>query len=378
MGRFDRYMLGEYIKLFGFFGLVLVLIYWINRAVALFDALIADGQSALVFLELTTLTLPSIMSIVLPLAAFAAALYVTHRVAQDSELVVMQATGFSPFRLARPVLVFGLFTGVLMLTLTHTLVPLSTERLNERRVDIARNLTARLLTPGRFIEAGDGMTAYLREISPNGTLIDLMLSDRRDAAEPITYTARKAFLVKSDDGPKLVMEDGAIQLLRGDPPQLFVTSFEHLTYDVAQLIPEAAPQRRYPSIIPTSELLRASPELIAETGASKTALLREAHRRFSMPLLSVIAALVGFAPLILGGFSRFGLGPQMASSVGLVIVLTALDNVGSKAALAGPTSWPMTYLAPASGAVIVVLLLVAAMRGPVQRRSARRRAEATT
>ena len=73
MARFDRYMLSQLLVLFGFFSLILVLIYWINRAVRLFDRLIADGQSAWVFLELTSLSLPGIIRIVLPLSAFVAA-----------------------------------------------------------------------------------------------------------------------------------------------------------------------------------------------------------------------------------------------------------------------------------------------------------------
>ncbi len=107
MTRFDHYMLAQLMKVFGFFALVLVLVYWINRAVLLFDQLIADGQSAAVFVEFTLLSLPNVIRLVLPMAAVAAAIYVTNRLSQDSELVAMQATGYGPFRLARPVLYFG-------------------------------------------------------------------------------------------------------------------------------------------------------------------------------------------------------------------------------------------------------------------------------
>ncbi|MEO6300594.1 MAG: LPS export ABC transporter permease LptF, partial [Paracoccaceae bacterium] len=47
MTRFDRYLLSQLLTMFGFFALVLVGVYWINRAVGLFDQLIGDGQSAL-------------------------------------------------------------------------------------------------------------------------------------------------------------------------------------------------------------------------------------------------------------------------------------------------------------------------------------------
>ena len=41
MARFDRYLLSQLMVVFGFFSLVLVMVYWINRAVVLFDRLIA-------------------------------------------------------------------------------------------------------------------------------------------------------------------------------------------------------------------------------------------------------------------------------------------------------------------------------------------------
>ncbi len=46
MPRIDRYILGQLLTLFGFFALVLVSVYWINRAVSLFDDLLNDGQTA--------------------------------------------------------------------------------------------------------------------------------------------------------------------------------------------------------------------------------------------------------------------------------------------------------------------------------------------
>lgn len=368
MGRFDRYMLGELVKLFGFFGLVLVLIYWINRAVALFDALIADGQSALVFLELTTLSLPGIIAIVLPFAAFAATAYVVSRLERDSELVVMLATGYSPFRLARPVLVFGLLVMGLMLVLTNILIPKASARLELRQAEIAANLPARLLIPGQFIDAGPGITAYVRDISPEGALQGVLLSDRRDGAEPITYSAAQAYLLSTDDGPRLVMEDGMIQVLRAPGPRLFLTRFSQMSYDVSQLVQAAIPNPDKPYLLPTPDLLRAGPDIVARTGASPAQLRGAGHQRLSKAMLGAIAALIGFAPLMMGGFSRFGLTPQIAAAVGFVIALMAVDNIGLKAGQSGPGSWPLNYLAVGLGAALIVLMLAAASRGPGRRR----------
>ena len=126
MSRYDRYVLSQFLLFFGFFALVLVAVFWINRAVVLFDRLIGDGQSALVFLEFTALTLPNLIRMVLPMAAFAAAVYVTNRLKAESEITVMQATGSSPWRLARPALGFGLLTALMMSVLTHFLLRIDT------------------------------------------------------------------------------------------------------------------------------------------------------------------------------------------------------------------------------------------------------------
>ena len=145
VAKFDRYLLWQLLTLFGFFSLVLVGVYWINRAVLLFNQIISNGQSAGVFLELTALTLPNVIRLVLPLSAFAAALYVTNRLMTESELVVVQAAGLGPFRLARAAFVFGLFVTALLLLLSHVLVPASRATLAERRSQIAENVTARFL-----------------------------------------------------------------------------------------------------------------------------------------------------------------------------------------------------------------------------------------
>lgn len=370
MSRFDRYMLGELLKHFGFFALILVSVYWVNRAVVLFDALIADGQSARVFLEFTTLALPNIIRITLPFAAFAASIYVTNRLSSDSELLVMQATGFSPFRMARPVLTFGIVAAIPMLALTMALVPVSQGRLLLREAEVADNLIARLLTPDRFIDAGPGVTVYLRNISPAGELEDLLLSDRRSPTSVVTYTARKAYLVRTETGPRLVMIDGQAQSLRHADNRLSLTAFTDFAYDISDLIKahEAGP-------VPmrargTLALMRADTALQTETGESAARLRQEGHGRINQALLTIVAALLGFAPLMTGGFSRFGRRPQMAVAAGMVILVMGIDNVATTAALAGPEAWPLTYGGSVMGLALAVLTLGVAARGPRPRRTA--------
>ncbi len=357
MSRFDRYLTAQYLTLFGFFALVLVLVYWVNRAVGLFDRLIGGGQSALVFLEFSLLTLPNVVRLVLPVAAFAAATYVTNRLNQDGELVVVRATGFSAFRLARPVVMFGLVVAAMMLTLTHVIVPASRAILAERSAEIEANVTARLLSDGRFIHPTDGITFYIREISANGELLDIFLADDRGAGSRVTYAARRALLARADDGPKLIMFEGMSQTLDRASQRLAVTHFADFTYDLGTMLNTGARGRLTMEELSTPVLLRASEETQALTGATRAELVSEAHGRFAQPLLAPAAALIGFATLMLGAFSRFGLWRQMVGAVLLLIVVQMLNNAALGATLRDARAWPLAYAAPLVGLGIGLALL---------------------
>ncbi len=360
MSRFDRYLLSQLLQLFGFFALVLVAVYWVNRAVGLFDQLIGDGQSALVFLEFTILTLPNAIRLVLPVAAFAAAVYVVNRLMQESELVVMQATGFSAFRLARPVLYFGILVMVMQLVLTNVLVPASQRVLSARSAEISQNVTARFLNAGQFMHPARGITLYIREISPTGELVDLFLSDERGEGERVIHTARKAFLVRGDVAPKLVMVDGSTQTLTRGDVRLAVTRFADFTLDLAGLVNIGGVAQLPLNALPTIDLLTADAGVQAALGVSADQMREEGHSRLAGPLLAVAAPLLGFAALMLGGFSRFGLWRQMALAVGLIIALQLVWTWGSGAALKTTGGWGALYLAPVLGVLVAVALLVVA------------------
>jgi lipopolysaccharide export system permease protein len=362
VSRFDRYLLSQLLQLFGFFALVLVAVYWVNRAVGLFDQVIGDGQSALVFLEFTLLTLPNAIRLVLPIAAFAAVVYVVNRLMQESELVVVQATGFSAFRLARPVLYFGLCVMVMQLVLTNLLVPASQRILAERSDEISRNVTARFLTDGQFLHPAPGVTLFIREIAPTGELYDLFLSDERGGGARVIHTAAKAFLVRGEVAPKLVMLDGATQTLALDGGRLALTRFSDFTLDLAGLVDVSSSGRVGLNALPTALLLRPTDALLAATGAEPAEVLEEGHARLASPLLAVAAALLGFAALLQGGFSRFGLWWQIVLGVGLLIGIQMVWTWAGAQALRSAAAWPMVYLAPVLG-----LILSAAMLAWVQR-----------
>jgi lipopolysaccharide export system permease protein len=357
VSRFDRYLLSRLMALFGFFSLVLVAVYWVNRAVGLFDRLVGNGQSALVFLEFTALTLPNVIRLVLPISAFAAAVYVTNRLTEDSELVVMQATGFSPFRLARPVVVFGLIVAVMMFVLMHLIVPASRQALALRGAEIEANVTARFLRDGSFLHPSPGVTLYIREILPSGEMRDVFLSDARAPDRRVTYSALRAVAVQSDTGPRIVMYDGMAQTFTRADRTLAVTRFTDLTYDIGGFMSAKGRGRVTIEELPTRELLAPSAARMTETGATRAAMLYEGHSRFARPLLAIAGPLIGFSTLLIGAFSRFGLWRHVLAAVVLLVLLQLIDNMAAAVALRDDRARALAYLAPVLGLVLPAGLL---------------------
>lgn len=375
MQRFDRYVLSQLVVVFGFFALVLVSVYWVNRAVTIFDQLVSEGHSVGIVAEFTALSLPSVVAMVLPLAAFAASVYVTNRMSSDSELTVVQATGYSPWRLARPVLFFGVFVAVMLSVLTHLLVPKSLEQLRIREKELAGSVSARLLRDGVFLHPIAGVTFYIRDITAEGELRDVVLSDRRNPGREVTYTSERAYLVRDDEGPKLVMLSGMAQTLDVAQRRLSTTNFSDLTYDVSGLVTSTRPTKRRLNYMPTLELLADPVAAAREARDSPGEALEEAHMRFQLPLLAGVASLVGYAALMVGGFSRFGVTRQIVFAIFLLVLVKIVESAVTDPVRGDPRLWPLVYLPSLLGVVMAVTLLWQASR-PFRPRRARATAEA--
>ncbi|OED48034.1 LPS export ABC transporter permease LptF [Leisingera sp. S232] len=362
MSRYDRYVLSQYLLFFGFFALILVAVFWVNRAVVLFDTLIGNGQSALVFLEFTALTLPNLIRMVLPIAAFGAAVWVTNRLNSESELTVLRATGTSPWQMARPALAFGVITALMMSALTHYLLPASISQLEQRESEVSRNITAKLLSEGDFLHPADGVTFYIRQIDPDGTLNDVFLSDRRDPAVTVTYTGTRAFLVRDGDNAHLIMVEGMAQRLDHTTQRLSTTLFSDFSYNISSLARKSENPARKIRAIPSLELLTRTASITQSDGHSAGAQAEELHLRFARALVCIAVTLIGFASLMLGTFSRFGVWRQAFLAFVVLIFIEGLRGVVSEPVLQNPSLWPLIYLPALLGLAVSLVFLILSAR----------------
>ena len=158
------------------------------------------------------------------------------------------------------------------------------------------------------------------------------------------------------------MLEGLAQVYQDDGRRLSITRFEDLAYDLSGLIEIGPPTKVRPAQMSTPMLLRADEEAQALSQASRATLISEAHERFGNALNGLIAPLVGFAALLLGGFSRFGIWRQILGAIVALIIIQMLTRLGQDFVQGDASLWPLAYLGPASGAALAILLLFLAAR----------------
>ena len=74
----------------------LTLVIWLTQSLRLLEIVVDGGAPIYLFLQLMLVTLPTFLSIVLPIGLLAAVLFTYNRLTMDSELVVMRAAGLGP------------------------------------------------------------------------------------------------------------------------------------------------------------------------------------------------------------------------------------------------------------------------------------------
>ena len=298
MRRQFLYIAGRLAGPFAAAALCLTAVVWLTQSLRFMEMIVDRALPPATFLAFTALMTPSVLPVVLPVALFVAVLAVYSRLAADSELVVLRATGFSNPRLAAPAAAFGVLAAVAVLVIDLYLAPAGLREFKDRQHALRHSLASALLREGAFNRPVDGVTIFVRARGADGGLRGVALHDDRDPRRPYTVIAERGALLDAPGGPRFVLEDGSRQEFDADGGHASFLYFDRYAFDFAAA---AGVRRREASERYLGELLA--------PGAGTNERLRreyraEAWRRLIDPLHSVVLALVAAWALLGGEFDR--------------------------------------------------------------------------
>ena len=333
---------------------VLAGVVWLSQAVREFDLVTTKGQSLIIFLMVTGLSLPSLIAIIAPVALFIAILYTLNRLNGDSELIVMSATGLSPFGLLRPFITLSLLVATVVAALTIWIMPQSFMVLRDVVTKIRADVVSNIVREGQFSQIDRGLIFHFREKS-GPALMGIFIQDRRDPERTAIYVAERGQTLEANGQSYLLLENGSVQRENKVNPIPQIVTFQRYAFDLSQFSADNQSIYAKPRERTTWQLLSpADSETLSPTQLGR--INAELHDRITAPLYALAFGMIGFAALGVARTTRQGRGLAMAAAVIGVVGLRIGSFALSSLMVRFPVLTPLAYLLPLAALSLAIFI----------------------
>jgi lipopolysaccharide export system permease protein len=356
MGSISQYIfrttMGAFlIVLFTLTGLI-----WVTQALREFDIVTSQGQALVVFIGITGLVIPLLVLVIAPIAVVIAAAHTLNKLSTDSEIIVMNAAGMSPWLLFRAFMIVALLVAVLETTISAYFAPKGLRMLRDWITQVRADVVSNIVQPGRFTDIQSGVTIRIRERRPNGQLVGIFLDDQRNRKERLTVMAEAGELLDNDKGTFLFLQNGLVQRYGSGERDPAMVSFDRYAFDLAQFA--GGPQSVRYSIRERYlwELIFPDPKdhlFLEQPGQFRA----EMHDRLLAPIYPIAFVMIAYAFL---GAPRTNRQSRTMSMVGVISGVAVLRLSGYASTVFGAsTPWMLSLqyvaLAVAFGGSIHVI-----------------------
>lgn len=329
----------------------LTAIVWIAVALRQLELVTTQGQDMLRFVAMTTLAIPALLGFIAPLALLIASLHVLNRLNGDSELIVMTAGGAPVWALLKPLMLLALLVALLVAIVNHAVGPWTQQALRDYTTLVRTDLLGQVIQPWRFMEPEPRLTVHIRERTPSGELLGLLIHDGREQKQTSSYLAERALIIRQDANAFLRMENGhIIRQKEGDAaPQLI--SFSEYAVDLNELEQRAdQPSASRPRERFTTDLLfLSSDDPMFKSGRGRA--VSELHERFASPLYGFAFVLIVLAFVGRAQTTRQSRLNGVIGAFAVAMFTRAAGIAANNSVTIRPSLAPLLYAIPAGAAV---------------------------
>jgi lipopolysaccharide export system permease protein len=234
LGSIGRYIFRTTIVAFLITLVSLTVVIWFTQAMRDFDLITSERQTLFVFIGITGMIVPLLVMIIAPIALMLASAHVLARLGQDSEVIVMNAAGLSPWRLLAPFVAAALVVSLLCSVIAAYVSPRALRELRDWSTQVRADILTNIVQPGRFTSVSGNLTFHIADRRPNGLLVGIFVDDRSNPDEHATYLAEEGQIVKKDNGSYLVLENGSIQRLETGQADPRIVTFDRYAFDLSK------------------------------------------------------------------------------------------------------------------------------------------------
>jgi LPS export ABC transporter permease LptG/LPS export ABC transporter permease LptF len=329
---FTRYILREITGYALLGGVLFTFILFMRYLLPLMELTVRGVASPLDILRLIAYLLPGFFSFTIPMAVLVGILLGLSRLAADSEITAMRASGLGVLSFVRIVSVFAIFFWVAGLANSLYVAPRAAQALLHYE-DVSKTSQATVaIQPRVFYEDFKNYVLYAQDVIPgaNGTAIwhHVFIADLTKPASPHIITANEAtVLAGGAQTLRLELAHGSQHDIPvSDPGQYDISTFKttELPMQTGQQEEDSHLSRRDTPMhaLGQRELWR----LAHTPGAAARPYLIELYNRFAFPTACLVLMLVG-VPLGLSS-KRGGKGAGFVVTLGLVFIYYFLSIIG--------------------------------------------------
>jgi lipopolysaccharide export system permease protein len=212
----------------------LTAVIWVTQALRDIDIMTNQGQTILVFVGITGLIIPLLILVIAPIALLIAVAHVLNKLSTDSEIIVMNAAGMSPWFLFRAFMAVAIVVSLFVMAISAYFAPKGLRMLRDWLTEVRANVVSTIVQPGRFTSIESGVTIHIRERNRSGQLLGIFLDDRRNPAERITVMAEVGELIDNDNGTFLILQKGIVQRHAAKERDPAMVVFDRYAFDLSQ------------------------------------------------------------------------------------------------------------------------------------------------
>ncbi len=349
MGSINRYIFRTTFSAFLVVLVSLTAVIWVTQALHDFDLVTSQGQTILVFMGITGLIIPLLVLVIAPIALLIAVVHVLNKLSTDSEIIVMNAAGMSPWVLFRAFMMVALAVSLLVAAVSAYFAPKGLRMLRDWITEVRANVVSSVVQPGRFTSLENGVTIHIRQRRANGQLAGILLDDRRNPKERLTVLAENGELLDNDKGTFLILQKGIVQRHAADQRDPAMVVFDRYAFDLSQF--SGGPQAVKYSIRERYlwQLLWPDPKdpfYLKEPAQFRA----ELHDRLLAPLYPIAFVIIAFAYL---GAPRTTRQSRSMSMLGAISGVATLRLIGFASTVFGATMpWMLSLQYVAMAAAI--------------------------
>jgi len=358
MSRFTTYAIKEISSSFLLLIILISSILWLGQSLRHIELLTSDNVSFVAYISYILLLLPKILLITIPICLFLSVLFNINRFRNDSELIILWASGKSDRdTLLKPVLFFALLVYFLSSIISVYLTPVSLNEIRHKIIDIrSSGIHSSILKEKKFISPADTLTIFLQE--RNGNIINgLLIHDLKDPNKPQTYIAQNGEFIEQDDKKLLRLFNGNIQIF--ESTERIISEIEFESYDL-NLTPYSKQEDShiYSDELFTNQIIsNLNGKKISDLNKYEKEQFAELHSRFANPLYVFSFALI---PLIILKFSKKPGDSFLApiATVSIIAFFFQIIQIAISNFLIDQSHLVfITYALPISFLIIIILLV---------------------